>query len=1084
MNTAYFQRLACALVCMLVSATCCAGWLPVSAEMSYQSARPVFDRINRVYVVTVTVTNQSNHAIEGPMRLMVHEPSIPMMNASGETDDGVPYLNMAATTMQPAESVRVNLSFALQRKAITFTPALQVDSPWDLVWQDEFDGDSIDLSKWSHEVDCNGGGNNEKQCYTDAPDNSFVQDGLLNIVAQAAEGQPLPYSSARLRSLNKGDWTYGRIEVRAKPPVGQGSWPAIWMLPSDNVYGGWPNSGEIDIFESVNLGVPHPQGGVENHVHGTLHYGRLWPNNDNSGLSYALPDGSNPADDFHVYSLEWEEGEMRWYVDDVLYQTQRMTEVNTIDGVPHGIVHRGWYTEENGQLRWDTAPYDQRFHMILNFAVGGAWPEAVNQTGIDASAFNASNPFQIDYVRVYECSVAPVTGKGCNREAPGYDAYLEDGGTLNTGAAPVPIRPSTGIAEDLNVIIDSENPHWPMWISASPTDPVVVTDEDVAHDQVAQFTFGPVPAVAGFNIYESEVAIPYDGSPMAGNGVLMFDLKLVQAPLSNTSSWFLKVEQAGNSSAAEVPIPAPTSEWQSYSLPLRDLRGAGLALNGIDVIMVFPAWGQGDGAIYRIDNVQIVEGEVPPPPEEVVLFDNGTQSPWTLWDCCGNATVGEVSDGARGIVAEVNFFGAAGTVSGFTTAGSVDVSGAAGKVLEFDLKMTSEPNNPSSVWLIKVEDANQNFYEYPLSTSLEGLDPTLDTWQRFTFEVAALEAAGVNLQTLKNVLIFPAWQTAQGAMYRIDNVRFGDASAPLDTGGDEPPPAVDPVPVDFEGAAESYVFNNFDGGVSTVIPNPVPASGYDSAQVVQMQKFAGQPWGGTTLTLADTFNVEDTVFTLDVYSERAVNVLFKLEALGQERNVGHSGSGWETLQFDFAGTTGGLLQITLIFDLGVMGDALADPQNWTFFYDNIAVQTDDPDNLLTNGGFEDGITGWSGGSVIDEDGNNVFMAPVTQAGNPWDVNLSQVLSIVPGATYELVFRAKASVARNIIVGIGFNHPPWSANVEDASLGLDWQTYTFVLSAVDDGTGASFGDDDSRVIFDMGAAVGTVYLDDVVLKLVE
>ncbi len=285
---------------------------------------------------------------------------------------------------------------------------------WVLVWSDEFDGDGIDPTRWAHERNCWGGGNAEQQCYTDAEHNSFVQDGLLHIVAlhESTSGPAvndddpaydpedtsvtLPYSSARLRTRDLGDWRFGRVEVRARLPFGQGTWPAIWMLPTARVYGGWAASGEIDVMEAVNLGV-----GGENRVHGTLHYGSHWPNNVYSGAEYILPGGANPADDFHDYAVEWERGEIRWYVDGHHFATQTQD---------------GWYTlyEDNGELLVGegAAPFDESFHLILNLAVGGAWAANVNEGGIDASVF--PQELLIDHVRVYECSVDPATGDGCD----------------------------------------------------------------------------------------------------------------------------------------------------------------------------------------------------------------------------------------------------------------------------------------------------------------------------------------------------------------------------------------------------------------------------------------------------------------------------------------------------------------------------------------------------------------------------------------------------------------------------------------------------------------------------------------------
>lgn len=283
---------------------------------------------------------------------------------------------------------------------------------WQLVWSDEFDGNAIDTRKWSLEINCWGGGNNEQQCYTDRVSNAFLQDGLLHIVARKEsytgpsenEDSPdylssplrtLPYTSARLRTKHKGDWKFGRFEIRAKLPFGQGTWPAIWMLPTDNIYGNWAASGEIDIVEAVNLktqtdAAGTPTGKREARVHGTLHYGKAWPGNVYKGFPYELPNGQNPADDFHVYALEWHDGVMHWYVDGIKFATQTQDT---------------WYSQypdQNGTLITGTgsAPFDQRFHLLLNLAVGGNWAGSVNQGGVDDTVFPQS--FLIDYVRVYQ----------------------------------------------------------------------------------------------------------------------------------------------------------------------------------------------------------------------------------------------------------------------------------------------------------------------------------------------------------------------------------------------------------------------------------------------------------------------------------------------------------------------------------------------------------------------------------------------------------------------------------------------------------------------------------------------------------
>ena len=248
------------------------------------------------------------------------------------------------------------------------TPAPEwVREGWDLVWQDEFEGSEIDLEKWSHEVNGSGGGNNEWQYYTDFPENSFIENGTLVIEAREEKYIGRSYTSARMRTVGKGDWQYGRFEARIKLPTGQGLWPAFWMLPSEWRYGGWPSSGEIDIMELV--------GHEPETVHGTIHFGGLG-NHLFTGKGYTLEEGIF-NDEFHVFAVEWEEREMRWFIDDELFLTQN-----------------SWSTKNAAY----PAPFDQPFHILLNVAVGGNWPGPPDETAVFPQRM------EVDYVRVYQQS--------------------------------------------------------------------------------------------------------------------------------------------------------------------------------------------------------------------------------------------------------------------------------------------------------------------------------------------------------------------------------------------------------------------------------------------------------------------------------------------------------------------------------------------------------------------------------------------------------------------------------------------------------------------------------------------------------
>lgn len=238
---------------------------------------------------------------------------------------------------------------------------------WDLIWNEEFDYEGLpDSTKWSYDTDGNswGWGNNEKQHYTKADKrNSWVQDGFLIITALKDSIEEKPYTSARLITKGKGDWLYGRFEIRAKNPTGLGTWPAIWMLPTDWEYGSWPASGEIDIMENVGydpdtiVGSAHTK--MYNHSIGTHKNAKIFcPTN---------------YSEFHVYALEWEESEFRLYLDNIHY-----------------------FTFKNEGTGFEAWPFDKRFHIILNLAIGGNWGGA---KGIDDSLF--PHKFEVDYVRVY-----------------------------------------------------------------------------------------------------------------------------------------------------------------------------------------------------------------------------------------------------------------------------------------------------------------------------------------------------------------------------------------------------------------------------------------------------------------------------------------------------------------------------------------------------------------------------------------------------------------------------------------------------------------------------------------------------------
>ena len=241
---------------------------------------------------------------------------------------------------------------------------------WALVWNDEFDGPALNLEKWSYEIGGHGWGNNELQYYSDDDSTAFIQDGKLVIRADlvpqgTGSADNLRYfSSARLRTSGKGDWRYGRIEVKAKLALGQGIWPAIWMLPTDWMYGGWPESGEIDIMEHV--------GYDPGRVHGSIHTGSYNHKiNTQRGGSKLLDKISSK---FYVYAIEWYEDRIDFLIDDAKY----------------------FSFQNDGKNDFNTWPFNQRFHLLINIAVGGDWPGSPDETT------QFPTEMEVEYVRVYE----------------------------------------------------------------------------------------------------------------------------------------------------------------------------------------------------------------------------------------------------------------------------------------------------------------------------------------------------------------------------------------------------------------------------------------------------------------------------------------------------------------------------------------------------------------------------------------------------------------------------------------------------------------------------------------------------------
>jgi beta-glucanase (GH16 family) len=244
-----------------------------------------------------------------------------------------------------------------------------------LIWADEFNGTSLNTDDWNYQTgdgcDINlcGWGNNEQQWYQS--DNVAVADGELTIILRNEAAGGRSYSSGRINTKNKVDLRYGYFETRMKLPPGQGLWPAFWMLSTDETYGIWPKSGEIDIMEWV--------GRQPDNLFGTLHYGQEFPMNSMTGSEIQLREGSW-SDEYHTFAINWEENKISWYV----------------DGYHYG-------TKQPGNLGGEQWPFNEDFHFLLNLAIGGTFGGSIG-TGF----FPAE--MKVDYVRVYDSAPAFLRG--------------------------------------------------------------------------------------------------------------------------------------------------------------------------------------------------------------------------------------------------------------------------------------------------------------------------------------------------------------------------------------------------------------------------------------------------------------------------------------------------------------------------------------------------------------------------------------------------------------------------------------------------------------------------------------------------
>ena len=810
------------------------------------------------------------------------------------------------------------------------------EEEWELVWQDEFEGDSLDAANWEPQIGDGSDygldrwGNGEQQWYL--AENATVSDGMLTITARSQQVvSGFPYTSARLRSANKFDFQYGKVEVRAKAALGGGLWSAVWMLPTDTPYGTWAGSGEFDIMEVVNAGTARERTFL------TAHHGFEWPLNQQAGMDV---DVEAPGEQFHTYSIEWSDNLIHWFIDDEHLMTV---------GAEHYYSYYYAGLNEGFKNGSESAPFDVPFHLLINLAVGGNLPGTVNNADIPSDMV-------VDYVRVYRCTYDNDGGRGCNSNV---NRLLERPGAQEPFIASFPLY--TDAAESLSWLIAGEplvrelavNSFWDnegslSWMEAEVEGRGAVIDISTSNmgnvsisaadgEDIELFGFGNSP-----NWWEKHA------------GELKFDLFIDSAGTDLDSELLIKMD-SGYPALGTMPLAVsemPLDQWFTISVPVAELiKNAGsLPLNTSQVVSLF-VLEPTSYAHVMLDNVELACGHpaqngcgIRPPGGEVdstlvPVFTDGEVAPvWDRGACAYDTTVGgdycendslnlitwDVSDSGDpdiGMAMNVNFGnnGADG-VFFFAASAGVDLSTFVGNgKLKFDLRLP--PETAAAGMVFKVDCF------YPCGTGDQQIDLTgyePGTWQTFEYDVASLIGMGLNVSNINaGLVLFPTWGNQQGYSFEVANVRYEADSADGGEGGDSssgnpdaPPYAVlknGEVAAAWEdgisGFDEGIGYNSCVGEGGAECPNLSWSFVEDAERGSVLQVEHGPGFAGLFFGSTETRDLSDYLggvlsFDIKVVAEGVNTAGFIMKAdcvypcSSGDKAIGTVGlNGWETVEY-------------------------------------------------------------------------------------------------------------------------------------------------------------------------------------------
>jgi beta-glucanase (GH16 family) len=672
-------------------------------------------------------------------------------------------------------------------------PPAPTSANYELVWADEFDGSSLDTSKWEVQLGdgssegLSGWGNNEQQYYT--ADNISVADGLLTIEARVGDS-PDPnfqFTSGRIRTQGLLDFTYGRMEASIQTPAGLGLWPAFWTLGSDSTpYGIWAARGEIDIMESFGQATPF--------VAGTVHFGQRFPLNVSVGKTFDI----DPSEKFTQYAVEWDSQRIRWFVDGThFYTVSRETYWNYYfqDQVAGFIAGA------------EDAPFDQDQHLILNLAVGGNPTGTPNPNDVDV--FPAQ--MLVDYVRVYQCPLDPVNnGLGCENSIDQVDPFIiTQGGDGTPPPQDVVVSTFNLYNNGTGTLFPNSNSERDLDIGVFDNDGALTVTE-VASSDPDRGTVIEVETSGGGNIQINDptgATFELFGVGRADNndfygGELKFDV-FIDSAATEASALQIGVD-SGFPNIGFLQIPTadiPQDQWTPISVALSDVIQSNIGAFGggpmdieavLNLIVLEPV---GGAALMQFDNIRLVCGAPQSRPCGIVSITTVPQNVFIdsidpLWDFgigavdsgSGFVTYTDGSnpggtnkiewaeiadaDAARDQVIEITFNGDGNTGVWFIASEPTNLAGYNNGAVVFDL-FVSDYGSDANTLTMQIDCV------FPCTSGPQDLGQAGDgEWQEIEIPLNQLINSGLNTATVSSGLVLTVTDANATTVMRIDNVRW------------------------------------------------------------------------------------------------------------------------------------------------------------------------------------------------------------------------------------------------------------------------------------------------------------------------